>query len=209
MTVKKHRPRKNAPAKRRQNMSPANQPRTESPAPRSLWSAHKRLWELLIACGVVLGLVASIAGLWGPFWPTEPIFSPGCPSNSSPFDVPFTVSNKSIIFPINDMTITCIIDNVKFTVFSKNGSISEYNNINTEVLIGNYIKANDFSSYTCPLFKIITIKPDPILKYAQIDFLSEYDSPWPWRKRTQSKSGPWTLDTSTSPPQWTHGTPLQ
>src|SRR4029077_15242682 len=102
---------------------------------------------------------------------------PGYPSNSSPFDVPFTVSNKSIVFPINNMTITCISGDVKFTVFRKDGPISKYNNINTPVLVDNFIKANDSSSYTCPLFKIIIIKPDPILKYAKIEFLSEYDSP--------------------------------
>ena len=173
---------------------------------------HRRLWlaSKWVAGTVMtlLGLGATVVALWGPFWPTAPIFSPGYPSNSSPFDVPFTVYNKSIIFPINDVTITCSVENVKFTVFSKEGSISEFNDITTKVLERNYIKANDSSSYTCPLFKIIIIKPDPILKYAKIEFLSEYDSPWPWRKRTQSKSGPWTLDTSTAPPQWIHGTPL-
>jgi hypothetical protein len=209
MAAKKHRPRKNAPAKRRQNRLPASQPPTESHAQGSLWSAHKRLWELLIACGVVLGLAASIAGLWGPFWPTEPNFSPGYPSNSSPFDIPFTVSNKSNTFSINNMTVTCIVDDVQFTVFSKEGAISEFKDIQIKVLGNNYVEENDWSSYTCRLFHVLDIKPDPILKYAKIEFLSEYDSPWPWRKRTQSRSGPWSLNTSTSPPQWTHGTPLQ
>jgi hypothetical protein len=204
--VKKHRPRKTVSTKQRENKPLGNRSPTKFRAPRSLWLAHKRLWEILIAFGVVLGLAASIDELWGPFWPTEPIFSPGYPSNSFPFDVPFTVSNKSLIFPINDMMITCVADNVKITSFGK--TIIEFNNTDTNVLVGNHIKANDSSSYTCPLFKLLTIKPDPILKYAKIEFLSEYDSPWPGRKRTQSKSGPWTLDMSTAPPQWTHGTPL-
>jgi hypothetical protein len=51
--------------------------------------------------------VVAIYTFWGPPWPTEPSFDPGFPSFGLPLDVPFSVANKSAIFPISDLTILC------------------------------------------------------------------------------------------------------
>jgi hypothetical protein len=55
--------------------------------------------------GPLLAVVVAIYTFWGPPWPTEPSFDPGFPSFGLPLDVPFSVANKSAIFPISDLTI--------------------------------------------------------------------------------------------------------
>ena len=64
-------------------------------------------WFGSFIVGPLLAVVVAIYTFWGPPWPTEPWFDPGFPSFGLPLDVPFSVANKSAIFPISDLTILC------------------------------------------------------------------------------------------------------
>jgi hypothetical protein len=170
---------------------------------------------------VVLGLVASVYGIWGPIWPTAPEFSPGSPSFSFPLDVPFVVTDKSILFSIENFTIKCHV------IFAR---LSTSQKALRDVTIGiegrpynpkqplalNNLNASRSSSYVCPVsggpvggFGPTPKFPEDKLETATIEFISEYDSRWPWGGRTQSSSGLFTLNVRTTPPQWTQGVPLQ
>ena len=63
---------------------------------------------IIVLVGLV-SLLAAIDQLLGPPWPTRPVFSPGLPSTGSPLDIPFSVTNRSIIFPIHHLIVWCQI----------------------------------------------------------------------------------------------------
>src|ERR1043165_5852226 len=73
---------------------------------RYWWSGAKAVVAVFVG---ILGLLATFVTLVGPVWPTGPDFSPGVPSSSSPWDIPFVVANKSALFPIRKLTITCYV----------------------------------------------------------------------------------------------------
>jgi hypothetical protein len=71
---------------------------------RVLWRAVKAVFGFVV---VLVGLIGGAYTMWGPPWPTEPSFVPGAPSFGSPLDVPFTVTNKSSVFSIKNLHISC------------------------------------------------------------------------------------------------------
>jgi hypothetical protein len=204
-SVKKHRPRiKKAAAKSKPqaNTPPPMQRLSEPPLPRHrrLWRASK--WFLGVAAAVI-GLVASVAGLWGPIWPTEPIFSSAFPSSGLPLEVPFAVANKSVIFPIRDLNIRCGLISVRT---AKNNAVGK---IAVAGFGGNILNPRESRTFTCAFHQVFLLSPDDNLISAQVQFISEYKSRLPWKKTTQSESDVFSLNTRTIPPQWTVGTPLQ
>jgi hypothetical protein len=91
--------------------SPPPQPPSPPPPPRS---AIRR--RLVFATTFVVGLIsliASIDGLWGPIWPTTPDIHPGTPDPVSPFAVPFTIKNRSVLFNVENGSIVCFVDRLK------------------------------------------------------------------------------------------------
>jgi hypothetical protein len=168
-----------------------------------------------------LAVAASIVGIWGPPWPTSPEFSPGAPSFALSLDVPFVVTNRSTIFGIHNLTIECHVISAHLKPSEKslqNATIGiESNPYDPQhPLARNNVEANSASSYACPMtggpiggFGPTPEFPNDKLSEATIDFLTEYDSRWPWGGRTQSTSGVFTLNIRTNPPQWTQGVPLR
>jgi hypothetical protein len=71
---------------------------------RVLWRAVKAVFGFVV---VLVGLIGGAYTMWGPPWPTEPGLVPGAPSFGSPLDVPFTVTNKSSVFSIKNLHISC------------------------------------------------------------------------------------------------------
>ena len=72
---------------------------------------HVRLATKLIGVFALASIAFGVTtyAIWGPLWPIEPIFSPAPPSSAAPFDIPFTVENKSVLFSIEELSITCQI----------------------------------------------------------------------------------------------------
>jgi hypothetical protein len=110
--MKKQSKSKTGKAKQTKANQQRSQPPSQIQAPK-----HRRLWlasKLVVGTVVtVLGLVATFVSLWGPLWPTAPLFSPGMPSSGSPFDVPFTVTNRSVIFFIRNLIIHCALNYIE------------------------------------------------------------------------------------------------
>ena len=53
-------------------------------------------------------LVRYRIGIWGPFWPTDPVFlATAGASPSAPLDVPFVIENKSGVFALEGIQLTC------------------------------------------------------------------------------------------------------
>jgi hypothetical protein len=170
---------------------------------------------------ILLGVIASVYGIWGPIWPTAPEFSLGAPSFSLALDVPFNVANKSALFDIRNLIIKCHVIFARLSVSHKflqdvtigiEGRPYDPNN----PLARNNIKPGGVSSYVCPMiggpiagFGPTPQFPEDKLGTARIEFLSEYDSRLPWSTRVQASSGIFTLNPATNPPQWTQGVPLR
>lgn len=194
----KHRRRFN---RRKSRRARASQPSVQSPrrSPvKSLLAKFPRWFWLTVA---LIGLLASIRGLVGPYWPTVPTFSPGYPSRSSPLDIPFEVTNESVVFPVKNLKIRCLL----LRVFAEDGlqivRTQVYDNIASRLL------PDESRSYRCKFSGAISLGPRQFTM-VQIQFLTEYQSILPWKTRTQSVSDAFTLDLRTDPPQWTRGTPL-
>lgn len=178
---------------------PAPQQQIEPPPPK--------FRQLLKIMGLIFGspvaLLSLIYAIAGPPWPTEPIFSPGFPSSGFPLDAPFIVTNKSVLFRISNLGIKCHLisarmDNINVT------------NVVVSTNIKNRLNVHETRPYTCPFrsfFPIANINGR--FSEAEINFTSEYDSPWPWVGRTHSFSSLFSLDQNTNPPQWVQGLPMQ
>jgi hypothetical protein len=178
--------------------------------PRRHWSWSLRvifllLWSLLI---VALDQTANIVGIWGPFWPVEPIFSAGAPAFGFAFDIPFSVTNKSSVFPIRNLTVTCVVSGQAKgslgTIFStKNASI------HTDVV--STLSPLETAIYSCPLrgaMRIDTGDAADVIKSGTVKFRSKYDARI-WGDRAQSEDGPFTLITTVKPPRWERGNTIK
>ena len=93
----------------------------------------------------ILALATAFYTFIGPFWPTEPEFSPSYPSNGSPFDVPFDVTNRSGVFAIHDLSISCGLIGVKTTYNS------HFHDFSVGSTGNNYLRELSSQVYMCPL----------------------------------------------------------
>jgi|HubBroStandDraft_5_1064220.scaffolds.fasta_scaffold53754_2 hypothetical protein len=165
------------------------------------------------AFGTLLALFLFVWTFVGPPWPTDPIFLPGSPSFGSSLDVPFSVSNKSALFSLSNLSIQCEI--LKLDSKGPTGAAIYAKGATFVAVSGakNTLKPLDVGSYTCPARGIFAvdhkdaIEPDRVLA-AQIAFKAGYDSRLLWGRST-STSGIFTLNTATVPPQWTQGESLR
>jgi len=101
---------KQAPAKKPQRST--NHPATPIlPTVRRRWFRYiAGIFGLPIT---VIGLIASIYQiLGGPPWPTDPDVRPHDVSDNSSFVLPFTIRNRSTLFDMNHVAMTCGIDMV-------------------------------------------------------------------------------------------------
>jgi hypothetical protein len=150
----------------------------------------------------VLGVLAGIDQVFGPPWPTAPIFDPGTPSFSSPLSVPFYVKNGSILFPVTNLTIICHIIHVDT---SDKGTLD---NINIFVAARRTLAAPETKRYICPIK--VSYSSGLRITSAKIQFISSYDDPLflPFHVPKLTKSDLFTLDNDTAPPQWLRGDSL-
>jgi hypothetical protein len=179
---------------------------------------HRRLWlgtKVTVGFFVgLIGLVGSIYGMWGPPWPTEPEFALASPSFGSSFDVPFSVLNKSALFALDNLSISCVLLRLRAGGPGAQVSTAEGLSFDQAPKIlargTNLIPAGGSRPYVCPLRGFVRVGDKDaadVVQEAQIGFLMEYDARL-WRGRKQTREGPFTLETKTIPPQWVKGAPL-
>jgi hypothetical protein len=185
-SIKKLTPKQIQPSQR--------QPRS-GPIPR-----HRRWFQaaklaILFLVGLA-GLAAAIDDLWGPIWPTELTVDPGAPELYSPFAVPFTIKNRSVLFTAFDAEFSCEITEVRGT----NGP--RFIGLTVTAGVKQNISPNNENPYKCAWpFNL----PTPIA-FAKIDVRSKYE----WRLfglpfHAKLVSEPFTWDTSLHPPRWVKG----
>ncbi len=169
---------------------------------RAPW--RRRAIKFIVGTAIVgtIGFVASvyqIAG--GPPWPVAPTFVPGFPSSGNAFDVPFSVTNKSALFSLDHLKITCRLENVstdtnvkiaQLPITASDGEAS--------------LRPLQSASYGCPFPNMFKFPEGSKLTAATIIFITNYDTLW---VHTQSESDPFSLNTKTNPPQWTTGKTIQ
>jgi hypothetical protein len=98
-------------APQRPNTQAPRQPPPPPPTPSRSAIRH-RLGAAAAFVVALVGLTASIDAIWGPIWPTVPDIHPGPPDPVSPFAVPFTIKNRSVVFKVWGASITCLIDSM-------------------------------------------------------------------------------------------------
>lgn len=182
---------------------------TTTPPTRILsWGTLKRLSPIAF-----FGLVASISGIFGPVWPTTPMFSPGVPSFAHPLDIPFTVTNNSFIFDVYALKIECLIIDVR--VSDKRGAIARLDGNTVKFPAVHKLGAGEKRSYTCPfqptmgtLLAEMWGSPDNKVLKAIIQFNIEYRIFFLVFMDLSASSSVFYLDTKTNPPQWTYGAPM-
>ncbi len=155
--------------------------------------------------GPLLAIAVAFYTFIGPFWPTDPDFSPEYPSSGSPFDVPFDVTNRSGIFELHDLSILCGLIDIRTT----------YNSHFHDFSVGssgkNYLPELSSQPYVCPFTQILSIlsmlRKGETIKSARIQFLATYDNQiyWPLITPRTTMSKVFELDTDTSPPRWIAG----
>jgi hypothetical protein len=189
---------------------PLPQPQFLPPEPQLREPTHRRMgkwvkWVVGTPLAVVAFGLTVVINVWGPPWPTEPVFAPGQPSAGSPLDVPFTVTNKSALFAITSLQITCIAVQI-----DTGPPYFKFKDIGFAVLGSSTLEVTKSGPQTCAFNSTVILDPNSKLLAAQIKFASRYESPWPWEKaKTKTvESDIFTLNTKTSPPQWMQGKPL-
>lgn len=66
-------------------------------------------WLIVVTVGMI-GLTASIAGIWGPFWPVDPEIKPQNVLSGMPLLLPFTIKNNSSMIDIVNAELRCRVD---------------------------------------------------------------------------------------------------
>jgi hypothetical protein len=148
---------------------------------------------------IVYAFLGFLSAYFTPFWPTEPAFEAGSPSLASPFDVPFTIANKSKLFKITNLTITCEIVEA---LNAQNGGLS---GISLAVEATNYILPNEAPIYVCPLNRAFRLAPGSPITRVAIRFRYKYSQSFLWSETNMSEkeSKLFWLITNVSPQRWT------
>ncbi len=123
-----------------------------------------------------------------------------------PFDIPFTVENKSLLIPIENLKITCTIVELQTIT----GNIIR-NSSGTVAGRRNRLGAATANTYACPTGRMVYVPGSTqteMIKLARINFKTEYTVPgWPWVITRLSDE--FSLNTRTTPARWTLGVQMQ
>jgi hypothetical protein len=167
----------------------------------------------------VLGVVVNAYQVTdGPPWPIDPAFSAQSPSEASPFDDPFDVTNKSSLVDITGLSIYCeiVVIKAKRLTVTKDfrGKLLFASRGPNPLLAAGSLPA----TFTCPFREYLygmglggDALDDP--KEARIALVGEYKTPWWWHgfwfEPHRETRVIFTLDVKTKPPRWVPGVPLQ
>jgi len=163
----------------------------------------KAMFATISVFAVIFGIIVGVKDLFGPQWPTEPDFSLDVPyTTGDPFDVPFSIGNRSGLFDIRKLTVACELVDVRTTDHYAFQGISVVSNAN------NLLAAFDTRPYTCPFHNSI-LGNHPVC-CAVIRLIAAYQDPefYPWSVPKKTYSKIYTLDRKTSPMRWIPGDPI-
>jgi hypothetical protein len=106
---------------------------------------------------LLLTLGQAVYTFYGPFWPTKPEIQFHDTIDSSSFVLPFKMTNKSILFSVNNAEITCSVDLMYFMDNDgKTGLLRSAIFNPGPISIGR----DDFTNYPCTASDYVRIRPD-------------------------------------------------
>jgi hypothetical protein len=175
--------------------------------------AYRAVWHTCKRSVAIVGkvLAASLFAfscwqLWVAIRP-EPTFSPGDPSFGNPFDIPFDVTNGSILFDMRHVSIECVLVSPRIsTDYAKNvvfdGTTVSTGSVST-------LEAGKTRSHKCPFSATLgrTFNSEYAILSGQIQFSTRYRILY-GLVALSARSDLFSLDTETSPPRWTPGAPM-
>jgi hypothetical protein len=150
------------------------------------------------ALALLVGIVAGIDTLWGPFWPTTPDVTVGPPDQSAPFAVPFTLENRSIAFPIEGQFF-CVLHRIVDTS-KQPATLAEVPII---AMGPAALFTQDKEPFKCwfPFREHGQIMP---IAEAHIEIMM-IGRVWPWQSVRARSLGQFTWDAKANPPRWLPG----
>ncbi len=181
--------------KRRPSTAPPPHPPKPPPPPlrHRAWRAFAGLVAFAIACAGVAASAYQLLG--GPPWPTDPDIDPAPPDTSPPFSVPFSVKNPSSLFDIQDAELICGIDRA---VTDEDQSLT-----GVGLLSGakNSIPALSVSPFKC----VFPFRFSGKIIFAHMHVTVHYTYRLIWQYQAQKVIGPFTWDSTVTPPRWIKG----
>jgi hypothetical protein len=102
------------------------------------------------------------------------------------------------LFPLRNLQIVCMLVSARSQT---NKSFTETGVTLSQPVVD--LAPGQSEPYSCPLHVAVDLREGDKIVRAKIDFISQYDSRWPWGGRSKSESEVFTLNTS--PPQWLAG----
>lgn len=134
----------------------------------------------------MLGIPASIYGAYEALdnfdlLPTTPVFEPyGAPVEADAFIIRFSVTNRSKVFSLGHTTIDC---HVEAALFSGD---AEFRWLQLQA-INESFGTDTVLHMACPFREVFGLSPVNELQRANISFVANYDLPWPWSDRVETK----------------------
>ena len=168
--MKKRRRKPRAPARAKRSAltrrPEAPQLKPAIPQNRSRWRNACYAWWYMckraaFRFAAVLAVVATGYTIWE-IWIAirpEPVFSPGNPSFAQPLDVPFSVTNTSVLFTIYDLEISCVLIDVRIT--EQSGRNFYFDGTTVGINTVSNLNPQDTRTYTCPLQTTLENFPAP------------------------------------------------
>jgi hypothetical protein len=118
-----------------------------------------------------------------------------------PLNIAFTVRNRSVLFPIEKLKVTCVAD-VEF----EGGNRVRGAEISGPG--GQRLRPEETRAYRCPFHDKIVIVGWNVTA-ARVRFDVDFTWPWPFGGDGHRVSDTFTLNPRVAPPQWLPGEPLK
>lgn len=158
-----------------------------------------RLFEIVAALVTVVATVNAFLG--GLPWPFKPDVQTPPPSLSFPFLIPFQISNKSGLFPFNNLGITCVIDQLG----AYPNTYIQQSSISVSAMGLSNIQPTRSDWYLCPFRPFVS--PSQQVQFAEMHFVLSYDTYWPLNHRVV-RSIHFTWYGGSVPGRWLEGSRL-
>jgi hypothetical protein len=143
-----------------------------------------------------LSLVAAISGIYGPIWPTWPEIQPSGNDPGSPFSLPFTVTNKSEVFPLMGAKFIC-----HFTKIETFGNLFYGSDLATQIGPPKAVQPGEMQNFSCGIGL-----PAHTVKSVRLEIIATYRWSFVFLTRDESDTvGPFNWVRTTDGGRWIKG----
>ncbi len=189
----KHIKKKGRVKQQRQKITPRQLQPLEETRLRKLGKIPSGLWKILVG---TLGLATTIFSLWGAWASTIPEIRAVGSDAAAPFSMPFSVTNPSSYFSLDDVHMVCKITN------AQDSNENTYRDDSWAYSVEGDQKVSPLRTgfYVCPIRgidgKFLTLQIAVVMTYKTL-----------WIRRSYRVHFMW--DADSAPPQWFEGRAIQ